>query len=308
MATSCWGSRLWLLLLFLAGVATAGRSGGGGGGGGSGCGSRGAATARSSTVGRGVSGKSVLPTIADPTSGSRDGRGRKRRRGGLLGMGAAAFLGGREARQLPGRVMENIVGSDSGSDSSSSSVNSCPVLQFRGGSTAHPEDEDEEEEEEEEEVDDEEEEPSSSSSKAKAAAAAAAAAKTKSDWLLGQLNMRQQRLGLLSQSLREAGFGFETISASKGPAKKEKRGWDCKLAAEDDEDEDDFDDSDDEGALSSPVAVEPTPCLIMGEVMPGFKAVAPKVSKNMEWHKKEVAVFIAPCHSPTRLAHPHFPL
>ena len=45
---------------------------------------------------------------------------------------------------------------------------------------------------------------------------------------------------------------------------------------DDDEDEDEDEDGDDDGLAGS--SKEPVPCLIMGEVMPGFECVSPKGS------------------------------
>lgn len=84
-------------------------------------------------------------------------------------------------------------------------------------------------------------------------------------WLLQQLSLRQQRLAQLSKSLDEAGFVQPTL-VRRGAVVKVPKSWDCTVAPfdEDDEDED-----------ASEEQPEPLSCLIMGEVLPGFKAVAP---------------------------------
>jgi hypothetical protein len=86
---------------------------------------------------------------------------------------------------------------------------------------------------------------------------------------LKQLTLRQQRLKQLSTGLEEAGYTLPSLSA-RGPVPKVKKGWDCTVAPEEEEEE--GDEGDDEGSAPPPAAV---PCLIMGEVMPGFKAVSP---------------------------------
>lgn len=93
---------------------------------------------------------------------------------------------------------------------------------------------------------------------------------TREEWLLGQLALRQQRLGLLSASLDEAGFETPKLTR-KGPPVKVAKGWDCALAPDDEgEDEDE-----DELGLGAGTG-DAYPCLIMGEVLPGYKCVAPQ--------------------------------
>lgn len=93
------------------------------------------------------------------------------------------------------------------------------------------------------------------------------ATESESEWLLKQLTLRQQRLKELSGGLEEAGFQLPALSARRGsgPIPKVTKGWDCTVAPEDDSD-----DEDDEARAN-----EVLPCLIMGEVMPGLKAVSP---------------------------------
>jgi len=71
-------------------------------------------------------------------------------------------------------------------------------------------------------------------------------------WCVEQLLLRQQRLGLLGEALRDCGISAPAIKtgAKTGPVPK---GWDCTISTEED----------------------PTPCLIMGEVPYGCKSVAP---------------------------------
>lgn len=78
------------------------------------------------------------------------------------------------------------------------------------------------------------------------------------EWCLRQLQLRQQRLGLLATALSEAGFETPTIAAKAktGPVRK---GWDCLIAGEE----------------------PPLPCQIMGEVAPGSKCVAPEGSEKV---------------------------
>ena len=76
------------------------------------------------------------------------------------------------------------------------------------------------------------------------AVASSSAREAEQGYLLRQLQMRQQRLGILSQALREAGVDSPDVSQRKkssGPVPKE---WDCTVGGED----------------------PGTPCLIMGEV------------------------------------------
>jgi len=88
-----------------------------------------------------------------------------------------------------------------------------------------------------------------------------------SAWLLRQISLRSQRLAVLSSAVVEAGFALPQLQR-KGKASKAKVGWDCVLAPEEEEEEEDEGD----GAETLRPAV---PCLIMGEVLPGCKAVAP---------------------------------
>lgn len=93
-----------------------------------------------------------------------------------------------------------------------------------------------------------------------AAVASASAREAEQGYLLRQLQMRQQRLGILSQALREAGVESPDVSQRKknaGPVPKE---WDCTTGGED----------------------PGTPCLIMGEVSRGPRArlIASPVSSH----------------------------
>lgn len=97
------------------------------------------------------------------------------------------------------------------------------------------------------------------------------AAESESEWLLKQLTLRQERLKELSSGLEEAGFALPTLPR-RGPAPKVKTGWDCTVAPEEEEEEEDGGEGDEEG--SAPAAAV-LPCLIMGEVLPGCKAVRP---------------------------------
>lgn len=74
-------------------------------------------------------------------------------------------------------------------------------------------------------------------------------------WCLEQLLLRQQRLGLLSDALRDCGIDAPTIKsgAKTGPVSK---GWDCTISTEE----------------------NPKSCLIMGEVPYGCRSVAPSGS------------------------------
>jgi hypothetical protein len=103
--------------------------------------------------------------------------------------------------------------------------------------------------------------------------ASGAAAQGESEWLLKQLTLRQQRLKELSSGLEEAGFALPSLPARRGngPALKVRKSWDCTVAPEE---EDDAEDEDGVGPTAM-AAAGVLPCLIMGEVLPGSKAVSP---------------------------------
>jgi len=91
-------------------------------------------------------------------------------------------------------------------------------------------------------------------------------------WLLQQLSLRQQRLHLLSSALEEAGGEPLPTLKKRGPVLKVPKTWDCTLAQSLDDEEDEEEDEE----LNKGVAESVLQCLIMGEVLPGFKAVAPQ--------------------------------
>jgi hypothetical protein len=88
-------------------------------------------------------------------------------------------------------------------------------------------------------------------------------------WLLQQLSLRQQRLALLSGALEEAGCEPLPTLKKRGPVMKVAKPWECTLAPSDDDDEEDEEEIPQEEEVV-------LPCLIMGEVLPGYKAVSPQ--------------------------------